>query len=193
MVQLSKFKQPKTVGNIGLSLSQDSIHQAKRPSRRSNASRHHPHRSSSRRNKENGSRSGSFRKHHQQQQQQYDDMIRMSRKTRAVSFDQPQLWLETSTAAATVPNMQTNQNTKLCDRNKSDSFTKRINTIDVDVDDMIDGDIGNDRGTLNDSTAKNDDRIMGYDHHVMDVSLQGTVLCGRPHSGSPQHFKPPRV
>lgn len=185
---ISKFKQPKTVGNIGLSLSQDSIHQAKRPSRRSNASRHHPHRSSSRRNKENGaSRSGSFRKHHQQQQQQqYDDIIRMSRKTRAVSFDQPQLPLETSTAAAAMANIQTNQNTKLCDRNKSDSFTERINTIDVDVDvDVIDGVIGNDRQTVNDSTAKIDDTIMGYDHHIMDVSLQSTQLD--------HHFKPPRV
>ncbi|XP_065081303.1 uncharacterized protein RhoGAP71E isoform X3 [Ochlerotatus camptorhynchus] len=49
------------VGNVGLSASAESVHHAKRPSRR--GSRHgHVHRSSSRRNKENGSsRSNSFR------------------------------------------------------------------------------------------------------------------------------------
>lgn len=49
------------MGNVGLSASAESVHHAKRPSRR--GSRHgHVHRSSSRRNKENGSsRSNSFR------------------------------------------------------------------------------------------------------------------------------------
>lgn len=112
----------------------------------------------------------------------------MSRKTRAVSFDQPQLPLETSTTAATMANVQTNQNTKLCDRNKSDLITERNSTIHVDYQDVvIDGAIvtANTRLTINDTETKTDDTIMGYDHHLMDVSLQSTQLDN--------HFKPPRV
>ncbi|XP_037032796.1 uncharacterized protein LOC119071844 isoform X3 [Bradysia coprophila] len=75
------------LGNIGLiSTSAESVHQAKRPSRRIQIARHHPHRSSSRRNKENGSRSNSFRNN--KLSNNNDDDGR-SRKARAVSFDQP--------------------------------------------------------------------------------------------------------
>lgn len=78
------------VGNVGLSASAESVHQAKRPSRRGQASRHHPHRSSSRRNKENGgSRSGSFRNKCAAGQQNSQDEHNRIRKARTVSFEQP--------------------------------------------------------------------------------------------------------
>lgn len=114
-------------GNIGLSASAESVHQ-KRPSRRGNISRHHPNRSSSRRNKENGStHSGSFRNSNKALGK-HGNQMNVSRRPRAVSFDQPTLPIDLT--AVIVPQMQ-----KLCDRND-----QHVATNDVTVDDeAVDG------------------------------------------------------
>lgn len=88
----NKNPPARSVGNIGLSASAESVHQSatgKRPSRRGTASRHHPHRSSSRRNKENGSRPGSFRNNKLANNSNNPDIDGRLRKQRAVSFEQP--------------------------------------------------------------------------------------------------------
>lgn len=155
------------VGNIGLSASAESVHQAKRPSRRNNATRHHPHRSSSRRNKENGSsRSGSFRNNGKtlnaaNHTNQIDDVTRINRKSRAVSFDQSSIVAEVSS--------------KLCNRNNSDRNER--NTIgghDLSID-AADGD-----KLASDNMVE--DGIIGFD--LIDIGIQ---------TPTDHHFKPPRV